>query len=246
MKQKIIIANWKMNGNQRFCHDFMKQLCGEWPRAGATYEITICPPFPYLPVVASYVNRSGLSLGAQNCAEQISGAFTGDVSAQMLRDMSCKYVLIGHSERRQHHDELNHVLANKLLIAQQSHLIPVLCVGEGSSERNNGSHLYTVSQQLLACLPQQVDQEKLAIAYEPIWAIGSGRVANLPEIAEMHECINQVLNTRFGSSVRIPILYGGSVNPQNARDIINLKEVGGVLVGGASLKINDFLQIISV
>jgi triosephosphate isomerase len=204
-------------------------------------SLIVCPPFPLLPVFAAALAGSAVSLGAQDCHARESGAHTGDVAAPLLREIGAAYVILGHSERRADHGETNADVAGKVAAALAAGLTPIVCVGETESQRDAGEAAEIVRTQLRHSLPLDFTG---IIAYEPIWAIGTGRTPSIADITAMHANIRSALTAQFGESgAKIPILYGGSVKPDNAAAILALPEVGGALVGGASLKAADFLAI---
>lgn len=235
MMTKIIVANFKMNGSYTFIRDYFHHLTST-----CSHKVIICPPFPYFTLVGEYmaVHRNTdtfphLYLGGQNCHEAPSGAFTGEVSASMLQDLNCRYIILGHSERRTHYEETSTLVHQKAEQALQANLIPIICVGESWVEREQGRAQDIIRKQLEESIPPTTKQ--LMVAYEPVWAIGSGRTATQEDIESMHAFIHSCLK---GKSY--PILYGGSVNATNSQEILSYNHVDGVLVGGASLKINDF------
>jgi triosephosphate isomerase len=222
---KIIIANWKMNGSNSFIENFFDH----WHRPKNNHIVVFCPPFPYLEKVRQFFPF----IGGQDCHIEDHGAFTGDISAAMLADVGCQYVILGHSERRAYHQESNAIVLKKAKQALNHGLTPIICVGESLKERQSGRAHDVVLQQLRESLPLS---DRIIIAYEPIWAIGTGLTATEEEIALIHQ---QIANAYPG----LKILYGGSVNEKNSTDIMNISHVDGVLVGGASLKADLFGQI---
>lgn len=223
---KIIVANWKMNGSSEFIDSFFSDFTNP-----ETNNLIICPPLPYL----SLVKNKGVTVGGQNCSQYTSGAFTGDVSAAMLRDMGCDYVIVGHSERRQYHSESNDLVRAKANAALEAGLIPIICVGESKEIRESGNHIETVLNQTKESIATQTGQ--FMLAYEPIWAIGTGLTASIDDITEMHAALRQLLPST-------PLLYGGSVNSGNSNEIMSIPNVDGVLVGGASLKPDTLMEIL--
>jgi triosephosphate isomerase len=194
---------------------------------------------------AKAAEKSPIAIGGQDCHALASGAYTGDVSAEMLRDAGATAVILGHSERRQYHGETNVIVAGKVKAARRAGLTPILCVGESDKERGAGQAVPVVTQQLLASIPPELEAGDLTIAYEPIWAIGTGKTPTAADIAEMHAAIRATLMERFPAAANaLRILYGGSVKPDNAAEILSVRNVDGALVGGASLKAADFLAII--
>ncbi|MGE0251529.1 MAG: triose-phosphate isomerase [Dongiaceae bacterium] len=229
---QLLIANWKMNGSKAGVLAYAAELLNFMAAEGKSHQMVICPPFPYLDIVAENLDGSAVQLGAQDCHTQEKGAFTGDISAPMLADMGCKYVIVGHSERRQYHGESDDLIAQKLQSAQKAGLIPILCIGETGEERKANKTLSVLSRQL------KIAAGDLVIAYEPVWAIGTGLTPSAAEIEAAHRHIRQELKTN-----KAPILYGGSVKPENAQEIFAIPGVDGALVGGASLKAADFMAL---
>lgn len=240
MTQRLtIIANWKMNKTVPETVDFLDQL--ELPHHGSV-DVIICPPFTALDTASKM--RTIWTLGAQDVSASESGAHTGDISAAMLSDCGVGAVIIGHSERRQQHQESDDLIAQKVTRTISANLIPILCVGERESEREAGQAEAVVENQLTAALKDQRVNEHVYIAYEPVWAIGTGRTATLAQIDEMHHAISNIVATLCGT--RLPILYGGSVNADNALEILSLNSVSGALVGGASLNPDSFNRLIEI
>lgn len=208
-------------------------------------RVAICPPATLIERMARLLDGSGIEVGGQDCRGEPEGAFTGDLSAEMLRDAGARLVILGHSERRASHGESDTVVASKVTGALRAGLEPIVCVGEDEDQRRAGRAESVVAAQLQGSLPPDLTGRAFAVAYEPIWAIGSGRTPTMGEVEAVHGAIRKALVERFGAEGRgAPILYGGSVKPTNAGDILRLPEVGGALVGGASLKAADFAAII--
>lgn len=216
---------------------------GEAPRA----LVVVCPPATLLAAVAAQGASSGIIAGGQDCHAEPSGAHTGDISASMLADAGAQYVIVGHSERRTDHGESSDTVREKAEAAIGAGLKPIICVGETEAQRNAGDAESVVASQLATSIPDAAGQHEVIVAYEPIWAIGTGRTPTLDEIGQMHDTIRARLVDRFGLSKgeSIRILYGGSLKPQNAREILGVANVNGGLVGGASLLAKDFYTIIS-
>jgi len=238
MRTPLVAANWKMNGSREFVDGFFSALDLE----GTTGEVVVCPPFPYLSLVAGRVVDSPVALGAQNLSHEASGAFTGEVSATMLRDLDAGYVIVGHSERRSLFGESSELVASKFIAAQSAGLVPILCVGETLQEREQGCALDTIAAQLQAVLDRvSTDELKRAVvAYEPVWAIGTGKTATPEQAQEVHGFIRERLGSA-GAAVRI--LYGGSVKSGNATALFSQADIDGALVGGASLDAEEFGKI---
>ncbi|WP_268905703.1 triose-phosphate isomerase [Devosia sediminis] len=243
----LIAGNWKMNGLTHSL-DELSELArllttGEAPRA----LVVVCPPATLLAAVAAQGASSGIIAGGQDCHAQASGAHTGDISAGMLADAGAQYVIVGHSERRSDHGESSDTVRAKAEAAIGAGLKPIICVGETEAQRDAGDAEAIVATQLAASIPDAASLHEVIVAYEPVWAIGTGRTPTLDEIRDMHNAIRSRLVSRFGDDkgASIRILYGGSLKPQNAREILNVENVNGGLVGGASLLAKDFYTIIS-
>jgi triosephosphate isomerase len=201
-------------------------------------DILVCPPVTAIGAVGGALGDSGVALGGQDCAPSEKGAFTGDVSAEMLKDLGCSHVILGHSERRHSHGETDDQVREKVLGAWRAGLTAIVCIGETRSQREDGMALAVVGTQLAGSVPPAATAARLVIAYEPVWAIGTGLTPTLADIAEIHAAIRASVPT--GTRV----LYGGSMNPKNAADILAIPDVGGGLIGGASLKAEDFWAIV--
>ena len=237
MPTKIVVGNWKMHGLQENMSELQAISISA---ARSSCDIVICPPATLIQVAAK-LSRS-FSIGGQDCHQEEFGAYTGDISAQMLADAGADYVILGHSERRENHLENSAIVKEKAIAAIEANLTPIICVGETLQQRESGEAVIKVNAQLQSSLPQN---SNVVIAYEPIWAIGTGLIPTLSEISEIHDSIRGLLNKAFGPlGSKISILYGGSVKPDNARKIFGGANVNGALVGGASLKSNDFIPII--
>ena len=235
----LIAGNWKMNGLTE--PSAALALAIRHGLGAASAEVLLCPPATQLAAVSALVAGSGIGTGGQNCHAKEHGAHTGDISATMLADAGASYVILGHSERRQDHGETNAIVAAKVAAAMKAGLIPIVCVGETESERNAGTHEAIVGKQIAESLPADFAG---VIAYEPIWAVGTGRVATPDDIKAMHSFIRRELTRDLPVGADLRILYGGSVKPGNAAEILSLPEVGGALIGGASLIAEDFLAIL--
>ncbi len=232
----LIAGNWKMNGVSSSVLEVQK-LIGHFSGAmPAALDIAICPPATLIGLFATEFSDEGIAIGGQDCHPDASGAHTGEISAEMLADAGAAFVIVGHSERRADHGETNALVLRKAKAARRAGLIPIICVGETEAERRAGREKDIVEVQLAESLPP--GDPEIVIAYEPVWAIGTGRTPTIDEIAEMHLFIRH----HVGEGVRI--LYGGSVKPSNAREILAIGNVDGALVGGASLKADDFAAII--
>ena len=240
---KLAAGNWKMNGFKPDLAE-VKALTAAHPSPKC--DVVICPPATLLAKMADELADDMIALGGQDCHPKKTGAHTGDISADMLAEAGAEYVILGHSERRADHKESNALIADKANAAASAELTPIICVGETLDEREGGQTLTIVGAQLAGSVPDGLDADKMVVAYEPVWAIGTGQVASLEQIAEVHGFIRQELQARFGASgAKTRVLYGGSVKPGNAADIFGIDNVDGALVGGASLKASDFGAIIS-
>lgn len=240
----LIAGNWKMNGLSAdgwALADAVVQGSRDLPAGGA--ELLICPPATLIGLVAEAVAGTPVALGAQDCHAKDSGAHTGDIAAPMLADLGCRYVIVGHSERRADHGESSAVVRAKAEAAQRAGLVAIICVGETWSEREAGKTEAVITQQLAESLPPASTSDNLVVAYEPVWAIGSGRTATPAQVGEVHTLIRQQLGSRVKNPAAVRILYGGSVKPANAAELLGVANVDGALVGGASLKAGDFLAI---
>ncbi len=240
----LIIANWKMNGSMDWVEK-PAQFQSHLQVSNAKAHYIICPPFHLIgPLVAASQNTV-MEIGARNCHFQASGAYTGEISAGMLAEIGAAYVILGHSERRTLFGEKSKTVAKKVVSADNAGLVPIVCIGESLKTRDAGQADEFVGKQLRKSLSDGADPANLVIAYEPIWAIGTGLTPTLEDIAAMHDHIRGVLATIFtdAAAQAIPILYGGSVNPGNAKEILALGDVNGALVGGASLDMQSFAAI---
>jgi triosephosphate isomerase len=235
--RQIIAGNWKMNGNFSDIAPFSAALL----EADLDPELVICPPFPLIERFAAALPGDKAAIGGQDCHANPAGAHTGDVAAGLLAQAGAKYVILGHSERREDHGETNADVAAKVLAAMQAGLVPIVCVGETGMQRDAGEAEHVVHTQLIHSLPASFIG---LVAYEPVWAIGTGRTPSEADVTAMHAHIRATLAEKFpASGIKTPILYGGSVRPGNAAALLALPEVGGALVGGASLHAADFLAI---
>ena len=243
MSRQLIAGNWKMNGLTADAES-LAQALRDGAGAVSGVDLLVCPPFTQIAAAARILQASAIAVGGQDCHMESKGAHTGDISAPMLRDLGATHVILGHSERRQNHKELDETVREKVVAATAAGLIPVVCVGETEDQRVADGHEDTVGWQLKGSLPHGFEDGAGVIAYEPVWAIGTGRTATEADVAAMHGFIRAELVRQFGEAGRgIRILYGGSVNAQNAAALLAVPEVGGALVGGASLKPADFLAI---
>lgn len=245
-KPLTIIANWKMNGSQALIKNMIFHLSKA--SISPNNEVILCPPYLFLRDLLNYLPQ--FSIGAQNCSSKHKekGAFTGDISANMLKEVGCKYIILGHSERRSYYQETNDIVKQKAQFAIESNLIPIICIGETLEEKNTNKTLKIIEEQLETSLPDNANADNIIIAYEPVWAIGTGLTASNTDIETVHNYILQLLIKKFGSSFenKIKIVYGGSVKVDNAQEIISIKNVHGLLIGGISLIPEDFKRIIEL
>jgi triosephosphate isomerase (TIM) len=240
----LVAGNWKMNGTRSGLGEvaLMRNAVAAG-RAGKA-EVLICPPVTLLLAAAGICEGSPLKLGGQDCSAESCGAFTGDISAGMLKDAGAAYVILGHSERRAGHRESNETVRLKAMRALRAGLTAIICVGETIEERASGEALAVVGTQLTASIPENSPPGRIVVAYEPVWAIGTGVTPGQKEIAEMHGYMREKVNRRLpGQGSQLRILYGGSVNPENAAELLSATDVDGALVGGASLSSASFMEI---
>jgi triosephosphate isomerase len=237
----LIVGNWKMHGTRGEAVALASSI-RERSRDEAGVRLVVCPPFPHLEAVGAALRGSHVEVGAQNVHWEPRGAYTGEVSAPMLVEAGCRYVIIGHSERRRHLGETDETVRRKLRAALDARLTPIVCVGETEAERGDGLTPAVLQRQIHVALEGLPAEAELAIAYEPVWAIGTGRTATPAIIRDAHGLIDR-LAAAILPGTEPPVLYGGSVTPENAASILDLPEVGGVLVGGASLIAESFLAI---
>jgi triosephosphate isomerase len=244
MRRKLVAGNWKMHGTLQQNSVLLARIAAG--ASGLTCEMAVCPPYPYLGQAQLALAGSAVALGAQSVSEHHSGAFTGEVSASMLAEFECRYVLVGHSERRALFGETDAVIAGKFEAAQKAGLVPVLCVGETLGERNAGKTASVIAGQLSAVLDRVgvAAMASAVVAYEPVWAIGTGVTASPAQAQEVHAAIRaQVAALDAGVAKGLRILYGGSVKPQNAKELFGQADIDGGLIGGAALVADDFLTI---
>ncbi len=247
MRKPIIAANWKMHKTLREAENFAAQFPAE-PELYEKVDVVICPPFTALQVVGEALRGTGIKLGAQNLYPRDQGAFTGEISPLMLKDLGCSYVILGHSERRQILQEDNKFINEKIKAALKHGLTPILCVGETLEERKEGQTETVCGNQLLGCLAdlEKEDVSKLVIAYEPVWAIGTGVNARPEDAEKTIAFIRDFLAWQYGLEMaeQIRIQYGGSVKPDNIKELMKQKNIDGALVGGASLEVESFFSIV--
>lgn len=246
-RRPLVAGNWKMNGLLASIGEFEAILSAARDGQGGSAELLICPPFTLIVRFAQHAGGQGLAIGAQDCHPQASGSHTGDISAEMLADAGATYIIVGHSERRADHGEKDGLVKAKAEAVLRAGATPILCVGETRAEREAGRTLEVVGRQLSGSLPQGAFPAKLVIAYEPVWAIGTGLTPTPADVMEVHGFIRARLVEALDAEGRdVRILYGGSVKPSNAAALMGLENVDGALVGGASLKAADFLAIAGV
>jgi triosephosphate isomerase len=241
MRRKLIAGNWKMNGSKSQLAELAAIAAAA--REAAGIDVAICPPFILIPLALP--RAGGIAIGAQDCHPEQKGAHTGDISASMIVDAGGRMVIVGHSERRSGHAETDALVCAKAQAALSQGLVTIICVGESEAQREAGEAVAVVTGQLAGSLPQDAASGELVVAYEPIWAIGTGKTATPQDVAEMHAAIRAWLSDNFGErGGRIRILYGGSVNAGNAAALFGVEDVDGALVGGASLTAELFVPII--
>src|SRR5687768_15245492 len=241
MRRKLVVGNWKMNGNRLVNTELLAGIEEGGPFVA---EVAVCAQFPYLSEGALSLQGSRMGWGAKDCSAHESGAYTGEVSPAMLAEFGCKFVIVGHSERRAYHAESDQLVADKAKIALKHHLTPIVCVGETLAEREAGQTEAVVKRQMSAvihtlghCIPQ------IVVAYEPVWAIGTGKTATPEQAQEVHALLRQQLRAASPKADDMQILYGGSVKPDNAATLFKQPDIDGGLIGGASLKAADFVAI---
>lgn len=244
--KKLIAGNWKMNGSlaeaAMLAADIAAGIKAQ-PVLLTTCNFTVCPPFLHLAAAKVALSGAPVALGGQDCAQHNNGARTGDISATMLKDAGCVHVILGHSERRHGHGESDSLIAAKAAKAHAAGLIAIICVGETESERDCGQAEDIVGRQLSGSIPDGASADNTVIAYEPVWAIGTGKTATPNDVKAMHEFIRTELAKKISNSASVRILYGGSVKPDNAKELLAISNVNGALIGGASLKAKDYLAI---
>jgi triosephosphate isomerase (TIM) len=239
----LIAGNWKMNGLKSSTAEFEAMLAGA-PALAAKSDLLVCPPATLIADFADKARGSKLVVGAQDCHPKASGAHTGDLSAEMLADAGARAIIVGHSERRADHGESDALVRQKAEAAWRAGVTAIVCIGETRGQRDAGQTLHICGGQLAGSLPDKATAANLVVAYEPVWAIGTGLTPTAKDVEEVHRFIRDVLTDRFGGEGgKIRILYGGSVKPSNAAELMGVANVNGALVGGASLKAVDFLAI---
>jgi triosephosphate isomerase len=240
----LVAGNWKMNGSRSALKELAAMAEGYDAALKAKVDLMICPPAPLVFLAAAAAIGTRIAIGGQDCHTEASGAFTGEVSAEMLADAGASAVIVGHSERRQYSRETDAQVAAKAAAANRAGLVAIVCVGETRAEREAGKALAVVGRQVARSVPEDATPETIVVAYEPVWAIGTGLTPTAADVAEVHALIRRKLVSRHGKQAAgIRILYGGSVKPANAKELMAVPNVDGALVGGASLKAADFLAI---
>ena len=242
--RSLVAGNWKMNGLKAESLELASDLAGR-ARSGAVCDVLVCPPSTMLSDVGAVISGSGIMLGGQDCHALESGAHTGDVSPVMLADLGCSHAIVGHSERRANHGESDAVVTEKAAAAHKAGLTAIICLGENAAERVEGRAKEIVTLQLHGSLPEGASAANTVIAYEPVWAIGTGNTATPQDVTEIHDHLRGELTRAFGDDGNaVRLLYGGSVNAGNASELLAVDNVNGALVGGASLKPDDFWAIV--
>ncbi len=247
MRKKIVAGNWKMNTTLAEGVELAKGITEQINDISKGVSLIVAPPFTHLAIIAQMLKGTPVAVSAQNCADQPKGAFTGEVSAAMLKSVGCAYTILGHSERREYYGETSEKLVKKMALAFENGLKVIFCVGEKLEERNEGNHFDVVAAQISEVLfglePQQM--KNVIVAYEPVWAIGTGVTATDEQAQEMHSYIRKTLAAHFGEEIadETSILYGGSCKPSNAKKLFSCPDIDGGLIGGASLKAEDFIAI---
>ncbi|MCL2439928.1 MAG: triose-phosphate isomerase [Alphaproteobacteria bacterium] len=243
--KKIIAGNWKMNGLKAPSWQLIEALeAGLKEYDAKNAEIVVCPPFTLISELVQMTSGSKISIGAQNASDKNEGAYTGEISPLMVKDLGAKYVILGHSERRQYYGETNELVASKAGMALQAGLTPIICIGETDVQYSAGKTAEVVKGQFANSVPASATPDNVIVAYEPVWAIGTGKVATTLDIITAHKAIREAAKEKWGKD-DVAILYGGSVKGSNAAEILSLQGVDGVLVGGAALKADEFFKIIA-
>ena len=246
MRKKIVAGNWKMNTTPVEGVELFKEVAAKKGEVCSCVNFIVAPPYTHLSEIVKLSRDTGIGVAAQDCATEAKGAYTGEIAASMIAALGCKYVILGHSERRQYYGETSATLNKKMAQAYANGLIPIYCVGENLDEREAGKHFDVVKAQIEEVVYNLTEEQykNLVIAYEPVWAIGTGKTASAEQAQEIHAYIRQVLTAKFGAAAQeTAILYGGSCKPSNAAEIFAKEDVDGGLIGGAALKAEDFLAI---
>ncbi|MGM9764337.1 MAG: triose-phosphate isomerase [Candidatus Cryptobacteroides sp.] len=246
MRKKIVAGNWKMNTTVAEGVELAKAVVAKSAEVPAETGLIIAPPFTHLYAVNEVVKGTKVGLSAQNCADHEKGAYTGEVAVNMITGVGCQYTILGHSERREYYGETDEKLCTKIKLALEAGLSPIFCIGEKLEEREAGKHFEVVTAQVKNVLYTLTAEEmaKTIVAYEPVWAIGTGKTATAEQAQEIHACIRSVIAEKFGELANeITILYGGSCKPSNAKELFACPDIDGGLIGGAALKADDFIAI---
>ncbi len=246
MRKQIVAGNWKMNTLPCEGVELAKNIVSDRESVCSSVNFIVCPPFTHISEVVAALKGSNVGVGAQDCSTEVKGAFTGEISAPMIAALGCKYLILGHSERRQYHCETSETLNKKMVLAYANNLVPIYCIGENLEERESGKHFDVVKAQIEEVVFNLTEAQyaDLVIAYEPVWAIGTGKTASADQAQEIHAYIREVLASKFGAlAADTSILYGGSCNPANAAEIFSKEDVDGGLIGGAALQAENFLAI---
>lgn len=248
MRKNIVAGNWKMNKNLQEGLELAKELNAALAGKTIKCDVVICTPYIHLAPVCASIDTNVIGVGAENCADHLSGAYTGEISAPMIASTGAKYVILGHSERRAYYGETNAILKTKTKLVLENELTPIFCIGEVLEERENGTYFDVVKTQLEEALFElsAEDFAKIVIAYEPVWAIGTGKTASPEQAQEIHAFIRKTIADKYGKEVadNTSILYGGSCNAANAKELFANPDVDGGLIGGAALKVDTFMPII--
>ncbi|MFZ6767651.1 triose-phosphate isomerase [Undibacterium sp. Di26W] len=245
MRRTLIAGNWKMNGGFSANRSLLSEIKAGLP-ASLNCDVLVCPPAPYLAQCAELLTGTAVMWGAQDVSVHAQGAYTGEIAAAMLADCGSRYVIVGHSERRAYHAESDELVAQKALRLQKSGLLPIVCVGETLEQRENGQTNQVVATQLNAVLDVLDDMTAMVVAYEPVWAIGTGKTATPQMAQDVHQFLRQQMAARNAEAAsKVQILYGGSMKPENAAELLAMSDIDGGLIGGAALKSQDFLSIIA-
>ncbi|MBR1399291.1 MAG: triose-phosphate isomerase [Alphaproteobacteria bacterium] len=245
VRKTLIAGNWKMNCLTQEGTQLAKEIAAKVKAEKFDCEFLICPPFTLLATIKKCLRGTKIALGAQDVHFAEKGAHTGDISPLMLTDLGCKYTIIGHSERRVDHQESNELINQKAVAAHKAGLNTVICIGETLEERENGRTIQVCQNEIFGSVPDDATAKNTVIAYEPIWAIGTGKTPTVADVQEVHSAVRKALAKKLGKSTadKMRILYGGSVKPSNAKELLALPDVDGALIGGASLKADDFIAI---
>ncbi len=244
--KKLIAANWKMNFTMAEAREFVSHILQDaknYPDILDKAEFLICAPSVYLSALSKFSKEGVMTIGGQDCSFHGKGAYTGEISAEMLRDVGCTHVIVGHSERREYHGEQNDLIAGKAQSAYKNGIKAIICVGESLKERDAHLHKEVVKRQLLESVPKEATAENTVISYEPVWAIGTGKTPSPKDAGEMHNFIRALITKHYSGGENMRILYGGSMNSENAKELLSTPNVDGGLIGGASLNVDKFFAV---